>query len=104
MTATPSLREAAQAVLDRWDSPQWEWTKHGPTADLMAALRASLAEQPAASEYKMQIIYALQRAERTLQAHADALSASLDYSAELPAEDAQRMREAQALLAAQPAA
>jgi hypothetical protein len=40
-----NLREAAQAVLDRWDSPQWEWAKQGPTADLMAALRAAL-EQP----------------------------------------------------------
>lgn len=39
-----SLREAAQAVLDRWDSPAWEWVKQGPTADLMADLRAALAE------------------------------------------------------------
>ena len=42
-----TLRTAAAAVLARWDSPQWEWTKHGPTADLMADLRAALA-QPAA--------------------------------------------------------
>ena len=48
MNNTEALREAAQAVLDRWDSPQWAWTKHGPTADLMHALRAALA-QPAAS-------------------------------------------------------
>ena len=41
--------EAAQAVLDRWDSPQWEWSKHGPTADLMHVLRAELA-QPAAPD------------------------------------------------------
>jgi len=39
----------AAAVLARWDSPQWEWTKHGPTADLMADLRAALA-QPAAPD------------------------------------------------------
>ena len=38
------LRAAAQAVLDRWDSPKWEWAKHGPTADLMAELRAALAQ------------------------------------------------------------
>ncbi|MEL4181199.1 hypothetical protein [Roseateles sp. PN1] len=38
------LEQAAQAVLDRWDSPQWKWAKHGPTADLMADLRAALAE------------------------------------------------------------
>ena len=38
------LREAAQAVLDRWDSPAWEWLKQGPTAALMADLRAALVE------------------------------------------------------------
>ena len=38
-----TLREAAQAVLDRWDSPRWTWHL-GPTADLMATLRAALAE------------------------------------------------------------
>ena len=40
-----SLREAAKAVLDRWDSPAWEWHKQGPTAELMAALRAALAQE-----------------------------------------------------------
>ena len=39
-----TLREAAQAVLDRWDSPAWEWLKQGPTAALMSDLRAALAE------------------------------------------------------------
>ena len=37
------LRKAAEAVLERWDSPAWEWIKRGPTAELMAALRAALA-------------------------------------------------------------
>lgn len=37
-----ALRAAAQAVLDRWDSPQWDWGKCGPTADLIAGLRAAL--------------------------------------------------------------
>ena len=37
------LRQAAQAVLDRWNSPHWEWVKNGPTADLMHALREALA-------------------------------------------------------------
>jgi hypothetical protein len=36
-----TLREAAQAVLDRWDSPKWEWHQ-GPTAALMTTLRAAL--------------------------------------------------------------
>ena len=41
------LRKAAEAVLERWDSPAWEWKKQGPTADLMANLRKALAaEQP----------------------------------------------------------
>jgi hypothetical protein len=44
-----TLRTAAAAVLARWDSPQWELTQHGPTADLMHVLRAELA-QPAAPD------------------------------------------------------
>lgn len=52
-----------------------------------------------------QIIFALQRAERRLQSEAEALGAALDYGAEFPAEDAERMREAVALLQArQPSA
>lgn len=47
-----------------------------------------------------QIIYALERQERALQAQSDALLAAMDYNAEFPAEDAERMREAQALLKA----
>ena len=42
---TDQLRAAAQAILDRWDSPKWEWATQGPTADLMAELRAALAQQ-----------------------------------------------------------
>lgn len=37
------LREAAQAVLDRWDSLDW---KVAPTADYMNRLRAALAAAP----------------------------------------------------------
>lgn len=36
------LRQAAQALLDRWDSPLW---KNGSTADAIADLRAALAQQ-----------------------------------------------------------
>jgi len=39
-----NLEKAAQAVLDRWDSPKWEWHQ-GPTAALMADLRAALLER-----------------------------------------------------------
>jgi hypothetical protein len=39
------LRKAAQACLDRWDSPAWEWSKQGPTAALFAELRRALARQ-----------------------------------------------------------
>ena len=38
-----TLQDAAQAVLHRWDSPRWDWAKQGPTADLIAALRAAMA-------------------------------------------------------------
>lgn len=49
-----------------------------------------------------QIIYALQRAHADLQARADHLHEMHDYSAEIPAEDAQRMLEAIGLLSATP--
>ena len=42
---TDQLRQAAQAVVDRWDTPAWEWSEKGPTADLMAALRTALEQQ-----------------------------------------------------------
>lgn len=38
-----ALRKAAQAVVDRWDSPQWKWAKQGPTADVINDLRAALS-------------------------------------------------------------
>ena len=40
---TDTLRAAAQAVLDRWDSLDW---KAAPTADYMNRLRAALAAAP----------------------------------------------------------
>jgi hypothetical protein len=43
----PSLAKAAQAVLDRWNSPKW---KLGPTSDLMADLARALAAPAAASQ------------------------------------------------------
>ena len=48
--AQPSaVYTAARAVLDRWNSPKWQWAKQGPTADLMAELRDALAvQQPSA--------------------------------------------------------
>ena len=36
------LQIAAQAVLDRWNSPRWEWAKHGPTGNLMNDLRLAI--------------------------------------------------------------
>lgn len=38
------IKEAAEAVINRWDSPQWEWDKHGHTASLIAHLRTAIAE------------------------------------------------------------
>lgn len=37
------LRTAAQAVIDRWDSPKWKETAH--TAVFIQALRIALVEQ-----------------------------------------------------------
>jgi hypothetical protein len=50
----------------------------------------------------LQIVYALERCERRLRLEAEALSSQGDYSAEFPAEDADRVREAIALLTAKP--
>lgn len=47
-----------------------------------------------------QILYALERARKRLQAQADALGAAHDYNAEFFAEDAQRMVEAAELVSA----
>lgn len=47
-----------------------------------------------------QIVYALERAAVALQSQADSLCDRQDYSAEFPAEDAQRMREAIAIVSA----
>jgi len=43
------LRQAAQAVVDRWDSFSWSWSEKTPTANLIAALRKAL-EQPEQAE------------------------------------------------------
>lgn len=40
------LQRSAQAVLDRWNSPTWQWYNQGPTADLMNAMRDALAATP----------------------------------------------------------
>ena len=47
MNTTPNtdsaLRQAAQAVLDRWNNnPTWSWSSQCPTADLVAALQAAM--------------------------------------------------------------
>jgi len=42
MNMTPELTkliEAADAVINRWDSPQWGWSEHGNTGNLIADLR-----------------------------------------------------------------
>jgi hypothetical protein len=49
-----------------------------------------------------QIVYALERARDALKRQADKLGAQGDYSAEFPAEDADRMTEAIALLQLHP--
>ena len=39
------MEAAATNVLKRWESPNWEWDKHGPTAGIMADLRAALTNK-----------------------------------------------------------
>ena len=70
-----ALKDAAQAVLDRWDSPQWEWSQQGPTADLMAALRQALiatieaqTTRPAECDYTSYVAYC-----RALEAYCDGM-------------------------------
>lgn len=46
MQTSQAVIQAAQAVLDRWNSPKWDWHKQGPTADLMHALRDVVAAVP----------------------------------------------------------
>ena len=38
------LIEAGEAVVDRWDTPQWEWDKRGHTAGIIADLRNAIAK------------------------------------------------------------
>jgi len=38
------LREAAQAVIDRWDSPEWTRDAYFTTGELIAALRDAIRE------------------------------------------------------------
>lgn len=53
MSAQNKIKDAAQAVINRWDSPSWEWDKKGSTANLIADLRNAIAEaQPSPTEAK----------------------------------------------------
>ena len=48
-----NLIKAVQAVLDRWDGPQWNWAQQGPTGDLMHEMRRAItipATRPADSQ------------------------------------------------------
>lgn len=106
--AMVSLREAMRKGPQAWAFQRTE----APMIDDTSPIETSEADarpyvapaQPAlssGSEFLQQIIYALQRAEATLKAEADTFCDKQDYRAEFPAEDAQRMREAQALLQTQ---
>jgi len=64
--------------------------------------RGAAAPVPAVPPDTGQILYALDRQIAALDAHALRLQAVGDYSAEFPAEDADRLREAKAMIAAAP--
>ena len=48
--AQPALQIAAQAVLDRWENPRWQWAEQSPTAGLMSDLRQAIAAPVAQAE------------------------------------------------------
>jgi hypothetical protein len=57
-----NLRQAAKAVVDRWDTPAWEWRDQGPTADLMADLRTALAQpEQEPSQWRDMVVVSLVR-------------------------------------------
>ena len=58
------LEQAAQALLDHWDTPAWKYLK--PTGDLIADLREALAEQA-----EQEPVALLQLAEDALVYHAE---------------------------------
>ena len=45
-SSAPDLLDAAQGVVDRWDSPSWKDQR--PTADAINALRKAIAKATAA--------------------------------------------------------
>jgi len=56
------LRQAAQSVVERWDTPAWEWRDQGPTADLMADLRTALAQsEQEPSQWRDMVVVSLVR-------------------------------------------
>ncbi len=56
------LRQAAKAVVERWDTPAWEWRDQGPTADLMADLRTALAQpEQEPSQWRDMVVVTLVR-------------------------------------------
>jgi hypothetical protein len=70
--------------------------------DVPLYLHPAAPAVPAVPPNTEQIMYALDRQIAALAAHAFRLQAVRDYSAEFPAEDADRLREAKAMIAAAP--
>jgi hypothetical protein len=51
MSTQNKIKDAAQAVINRWDSPSWEWDKKGGTANLISDLRNAIEQaQPSQAE------------------------------------------------------
>ncbi len=69
--AQSALQAAALAVLKRWDSPHWDWNHEGPTADLMADLRAALTSPRETGQEEARPVAAMLRSRHvTTWAHA----------------------------------
>jgi hypothetical protein len=45
VTTDNALIISAQTVLERWDSPSWDWDKNGSTAEIMGGLRRAAAAE-----------------------------------------------------------
>ena len=83
---TDTLRAAAQAVLDRWDSLDW---KAAPTADYMNRLRAALAAAPQPAPDREALVEVIESTVRVNRYAAEAIAdALLARGLRLPGGDA----------------
>lgn len=71
---TPTLIEAARAVVARWDSPDWSDAAH--TRDYIDALRAAIeaAEKAEPAAYRVEVRWRNRRLDQTWRKYSDCVS------------------------------